>query len=258
MKKNIFILLLFFVSLTYSQQTLKVEYKQIYNTASPRTRTAIMQITPSNCIYVSLMQTTKLMKSEQEILNEKESKINDNSTYLSLQVGSTEDDYFLLDMIDKNFKFIDEVGGKKFLIEDDYTINWQITTETKTIANFKTYKAITKFRGRTWEAWFAPDLAYPYGPWKLHGLPGLILEASEESKTYNYVATKIYHDDTTIVFNSKQLPEISFKKFTYLKEENSSNRYNSLLQSRENVKVIKSKTKPQEFDFEWETETPTK
>ena len=97
MKKNIFILLLFFVSLTYSQQTLKVEYKQIYNTASPISRSAILEINESNSIYVSLMQTTKMLKSEQEILNEKESKSNDNSTHLMVNIGSNNDDFYLYD-----------------------------------------------------------------------------------------------------------------------------------------------------------------
>ncbi len=56
-------------------------------------------------------------------------------------------------------------------------IKWQICPETKKIQNYTCQKAITTFRGRTWQAWFTPQIPIKFGPWKLHGLPGLILTA---------------------------------------------------------------------------------
>lgn len=34
--------------------------------------------------------------------------------------------------------------------------------------------ATTQFRGLTYTAWFALDIPINEGPWKFHGLPGLI------------------------------------------------------------------------------------
>lgn len=65
-------------------------------------------------------------------------------------------------------------------------IKWKLSTETKKIGKFNCQKATTTFRGRKYEAWFTPEIPVPSGPWKLHGLPGLILEAQDESKTYVY------------------------------------------------------------------------
>lgn len=62
------------------------------------------------------------------------------------------------------------------VIEETGSINWQLETETKKISSFLVQKASTKFRGRTYEAWFTPEIPVPIGPWKFHGLPGLILE----------------------------------------------------------------------------------
>ena len=56
---------------------------------------------------------------------------------------------------------------------------WKLCEGEKTICGYPCKKATTTFRGRTWTVWYAPQLAYSDGPWKLCGLPGLVLEASE-------------------------------------------------------------------------------
>lgn len=61
-------------------------------------------------------------------------------------------------------------------------INWTILTETKKIGRFDCNKAICSFRGRDYTAWFTLEIPLPYGPWKLQGLPGLILEAYDTNK----------------------------------------------------------------------------
>ncbi len=70
-------------------------------------------------------------------------------------------------------------------------INWQITSETKKIGRFSCLKASAAFRGRTYIAWFTTEIPIPTGPWKLHGLPGLILEAQDEKAEYKYIFQSI-------------------------------------------------------------------
>ena len=66
------------------------------------------------------------------------------------------------------------------LVEKTGIIIWEIMNETKTIGKFEVTKAKTSFRGREYIAWFAPEIAVPIGPWKFHGLPGLILEVQDK------------------------------------------------------------------------------
>lgn len=61
-------------------------------------------------------------------------------------------------------------------------ISWKIEKNTKLIGKFICKKATANFRGREYTAWYTTEIPVPFGPWKLHGLPGLILEAYDTNK----------------------------------------------------------------------------
>lgn len=111
--------------------------------------------------------------------------------------------------------------GQKYLIESELpSINWVVTSDTKTIQNYTCQKATTTFKGRHYVAWFCADLPYSSGPWKLGGLPGLILEAYDPNGT-----VKFLFDAITKVSQPIELPKRAVKI--------SPTEYNKLLDLRE-------------------------
>lgn len=68
-------------------------------------------------------------------------------------------------------------------------IKWNLETDTKIIGKAICQKATSNYKGRNWVVWFAPDIPFETGPWKLYGLPGLILEAHDVKNEVQFVFT---------------------------------------------------------------------
>lgn len=77
-------------------------------------------------------------------------------------------------------------------------IQWTIVEDsTATVLGYECVMAESNYHGRHWKAWFAPELPMPFGPWKLHGLPGLILKA-EANGGFSFTATGLENTDRII------------------------------------------------------------
>jgi len=85
------------------------------------------------------------------------------------------------------------IQGRSFIISDTlHTPGWKLLDETKEIQGMKCQKAMATVYGREYEAWFSTTIPLPYGPWKLHGLPGLILEAHSTDGAIDFVLEEIH------------------------------------------------------------------
>ena len=80
---------------------------------------------------------------------------------------------------------------------------WTLHTETQTVIGYKCQRATCRFRGRDFEAWFAPSIPVKRGPWKFQGLPGLILKVYDKDKLYTFEA---------IGLETRQYPITRFKQ----------------------------------------------
>ena len=74
-------------------------------------------------------------------------------------------------------------GGLKYE-ENVPKLDWVLSDETRTVGGHQCRKAECDFRGRSYEVWYAPDIPISLGPWKLGGLPGLIMEESDSTKQF--------------------------------------------------------------------------
>lgn len=96
---------------------------------------------------------------------------------------------------------------------------WELQNLTKKILNYPCQLAISKYRGRIWYAWFTFDIPISEGPWKLCGLPGLILEAYDEKKDYHYIATGLSKSNIPDVgiYNYSEYDWFKTDRIRYLK-----------------------------------------
>lgn len=94
----------------------------------------------------------------------------------------------------KNNKMLtyDIANATKFRWEETMpNIEWEITDSTKNILGYECIKATCDYHGRKWTAWFTPEIPIQDGPWKLRGLPGIILESTCDSGQYYFIADGI-------------------------------------------------------------------
>lgn len=140
-------------------------------------------------------------------------------------------------------------GEKKFyLIQENLPgFDWQINNETKEIMGYTAQKAITHFRGRDYEAWFAPEINLQDGPWKFYGLPGLILEIKSTDNFVEFLAYELHLNISPTKLENliEKYPKISTIDFTTKKEIEAKN-------VNQQVKFLQSKN-PLENEVKIET-----
>lgn len=109
--------------------------------------------------------------------------------------------YVVKSLTENKMRIYDIIGAmnKFYYDETPGEWNWEITDSTKNVIGYECIKASTDYHGRRWEAWFAPEIPVQNGPWKLEGLPGLILEASADGGKYTFTATGIQETTKPII-----------------------------------------------------------
>jgi GLPGLI family protein len=108
-------------------------------------------------------------------------------------LGGMEREYLFRNINDGETMVYRKMGGEAYSYTEPTEMPvWQIQSETKELLGYSCQLASCDFRGRRWYAWFSTDIPINEGPWKLFGLPGLVLEAWDSKKHYAYKAVGLY------------------------------------------------------------------
>ena len=86
--------------------------------------------------------------------------------------------------------------------EEIPSLDWELTDSVVTILGYESQSARCKFRGREWTVFYTEDIPLMDGPWKLHGLPGLIMKASDADGHYTFecIGIKSKADRTITIY----------------------------------------------------------
>lgn len=107
-----------------------------------------------------------------------------------------------------------------YLIEEPQEkIKWTLKKDTLNINGISCKQATTSFKGRKWTAWYAPDLPFQSGPWKLNSLPGLIIQAQDEQKEVIFEFAGIDDLKSENLDNEQLALEKAYQKTFFFKPE---------------------------------------
>ena len=114
----------------------------------------------------------------------------------------------------------DQIGMDHLLYTEPLpAIDWELTDGEQTILGYACRRATCTFRGRSDEAWYAPEIAVSAGPWKFGGLPGLILAIKDDAGVLDLEATGVEQRVEPIRKTDRNYLKTNRKKYLDLKQK---------------------------------------
>jgi len=114
----------------------------------------------------------------------------------------------------------DDITPEDYIYEENKAdLKWTLQDGTLTVCGYECSKAVASFGGREWTVWYAPEITISDGPWKLYGLPGLILKASDATGTHSFEAIAIRKSNRPIYLD-KNITQLKIGKEQFIKNKN--------------------------------------
>lgn len=210
---------------------IKVEYTEKYQNwtgANKREKFILLANNKESRYYNPMSQVVDSMLSTKEgtlQFNNMVEAANAAGQRPSLLPGSRT--YILKSLPKSEMKCFEEAAGElghyTELMEEQ---NWTVGDSTINILGYECVKAEMDYHGRHWTAWFSPEIPLQDGPWKLCGLPGLILAAEADNGKYKFEATgletidqpfpkKIYGHELSEKIARKELRKITWSFYNH-------------------------------------------
>lgn len=82
-------------------------------------------------------------------------------------------------------------------------VDWQITEDTMIIGDLMCHRATGSLYGKLWHVWYTEEIPSSAGPWKLRGLPGLIVKADDAEGIHHFELYATKNEEKSIDFVSR-------------------------------------------------------
>lgn len=129
-------------------------------------------------------------------------------------------DIFFRDAAAGRLTHTDQIGMDHLLYTEPLpAIDWELADGERTIVGYACRRARCTFRGRSYEAWYAPEIAVSCGPWKFGGLPGLILAIRDDAGVLDLEATGVEQRVEPIRMTDRNYMKTNRKKYLDLKQK---------------------------------------
>lgn len=155
----------------------------------PYTENMLLAIGKNASVYTSYDKVNQTLDRAKQIQEQMKNQAGSGTMSIKIDGTTTKPvsqlDYYYFAQEGKFFTK-ERVFNNYLMEEPAPKISWKISKDTASFSGVHCQKATTYFKGRNWVAWFAPDMPFQSGPWKLNGLPGLIITAYDEKKEVQF------------------------------------------------------------------------
>ncbi|MCG8581492.1 MAG: GLPGLI family protein [Bacteroidales bacterium] len=107
----------------------------------------------------------------------------------------------------------ERLGRDYHVIKEELKLfKWNEVGQRDTILGYPCKTAFAEFRGREYQAFYTTDLPFTAAPWKLHGLPGVILRVITTDDVLVYEAQSVeVIDHSNLIYN----PFANYEQISY-------------------------------------------
>jgi GLPGLI family protein len=201
--------------MVYAQQTypaiIKVQYNFIHvrdttQRDKPYTETMMLLVGKDASMYTSFDRIDQIV--DLQIKGQENRKNGISFTSMSGRKPVSNGYFYLFPHAHKFISY--EQMHVNYLVEGEIEkIDWKILKDTLSFSGIRAQKATATYKGRNWVAWFAPELPFTNGPWKLNGLPGLIVEAYDDKNEvqFRFAGVEKVKSGDLAVDKARELPE---------------------------------------------------
>jgi GLPGLI family protein len=161
---KLLLIAIFICSKVIGQNNLLVEYE--YKNNTNYVCNSELLITKNEAVY--------------KINDKREQGVKDNGETFSIVYNDPKATFFYSN--DKETYTRIPLYGNEVLYSQSITsLKFDLTGQTKVISNYNCNQAKLKLNGRNYDIWFTTEINTNFGPFKINGLPGLIVELKEET-----------------------------------------------------------------------------
>ncbi len=191
MRKTTILLILFLSNLALSQTNAnrffyELKFKQKKNARELENVLTVLDVLDKQSTYKDYTYASQDSIMKIKIENAKETN---NFTEILKKIKNPKISYKVIKKLpSQEISFIEVLESGTLPVYLTYNeivnLDWKIENSKENINNYDCQKATLTFGGRKWIAWFTNQIPISDGPYKFHGLPGLIVKIEDNSKNF--------------------------------------------------------------------------
>lgn len=231
----IFILFSFVLkSQKIENKTIKIiyEFKFQSNKQDTFKRTEDMVLFRNN--NKSIFQSYFMYQKDSLLYNEEKSGNSPMNAYAKLKfIPKFKNNYSIeKDFILNKFLTTDKIFSDKYKYSEEMiNFKWKPTNKTMKIGSLTCKSATTSFSGRDYIAWYIEEIPIQDGPYKFHGLPGLIVKIHDTKNQFDFTLKSLEEISEILIIegrSNRKVIETTKEKFIQSKKSFKENAINDL------------------------------
>lgn len=167
----------------------QLNYKKFASEEPSQSTNAMLIVTNQGSLFtLEAMMNFDKIQQERE-LTEADVLLNKSPFYLVIKTNGESTEHY------------ETIGSDAYKVKENLNHNWKLIKQDTIMNGYVCKKATVNYAGRDWSAWYNPDIPITVGPYKFHGLPGLVMMLKDSENVFSFIVSEVKRGD--FPFDSK-------------------------------------------------------